>query len=216
MNYNELGDDMSVLNRIAYLQGRRDEVPNQELAKELAGARNEAGIREIAENLRNPDKNIQFDCVKVLYEIGYVSPDLIAGYVDDFLRLLKNKHNRLVWGGMLALSTIAGLRPKEIYENLETIYSTVREGSVITVDGGIKVLSKLASDNAAYNKKIFPFLIDHLKNCRPKDVPQHSESIVEAVNPGNRNDFLSVLRHREVEMSPSQVARIRRLYKKIG
>ena len=204
---------MSALNKIAYLQNRRDEVPNQELAKELAETKNKKGIKEIAENLWNRDKNIQFDCVKVLYEIGYVDPDLIADYVDDFLKLLKNKHNRLVWGGMLALSTIAGLRPKEIYENLEAIYSTMREGSVITIDNGIKVLSKLASDNADYNKKILPFLIDHLKNCWPKDVPQHSESIVQAVNPSNKNEFLSVLEQREVAMSPSQIARIKRLYK---
>jgi len=206
---------VSVLNKIAYLQNRRDEVPNQELAKELAGTKNKKGIKEIAENLWSQDKNIQFDCVKVLYEIGYVDPDLIADYVDDFLRLLKNKHNRLVWGGMLALSTIAGLKPKAIYENLETIYSTMQEGSVITIDNGIKVLSKLASDNVEYNKKIFPFLIDHLKNCRPKDVAQHSESIVQAVNPSNKNEFVSVLKQREVAMSPSQIARIKRLYKKI-
>ena len=42
---------MSVLNRIAYLQNRRDEVPNQELARELAEQKDRAGIHEIAENL---------------------------------------------------------------------------------------------------------------------------------------------------------------------
>jgi hypothetical protein len=92
---------MSALDRIAHLQNRRDEVPNQELARELAAQKDHQGIREIAENLWNDDKNIQADCVKVLYEIGYIDPFLIAGYADDFLKLLRSRENRLVWGGRL-------------------------------------------------------------------------------------------------------------------
>ena len=37
-------------------------------------------MREIAENLWNKDKNIQADCIKVLYEVGYIEPPLIAQY----------------------------------------------------------------------------------------------------------------------------------------
>ena len=57
---------MSVLNRIAHFQKRRDEVPNQKLARELAEKKDREGIREIAENLWNKDKRIQADCIKVL------------------------------------------------------------------------------------------------------------------------------------------------------
>ena len=39
---------MSVLNKIAYFQNRRDEVPNQELARQLAEKKNKKGIQEIA------------------------------------------------------------------------------------------------------------------------------------------------------------------------
>jgi hypothetical protein len=88
---------MSVLNRLASSLRRRDEVPNQELARDLASNRDKAGIREIAENLRNKDKNIQADCIKVLYEIGHLEPELIADYTEDFAKCLKSKNNRLVW-----------------------------------------------------------------------------------------------------------------------
>lgn len=43
---------MSILERIAYYQNRRDEAPNQELARELANQRDIAGIREIASILQ--------------------------------------------------------------------------------------------------------------------------------------------------------------------
>jgi hypothetical protein len=96
---------MPVLNRIAYFQNRRDEVPNQELARELAGAKDRKGIREIARNLWHENSNVQSDCLKVLYEVGYLNPVLIARYVGDFLKLLKSSNNRLTWGSMIALST---------------------------------------------------------------------------------------------------------------
>ena len=102
---------MSVPSKISVLAssslGRRDEVPNQELARDLATKKDKAGIREIAENLWNKDKNIQADCIKVLYEIGYLEPKLIADYAEDFVKLLKSKNNRLVWGGMTALAEVA-------------------------------------------------------------------------------------------------------------
>ena len=87
---------MSVLNRIAHFQNRRDEVPNQELARELAEKKDREGIREIAENL-GIGYRIQADCIKVLYEIGYIDPSLIADFAEDYLKLLRNRNNRLVW-----------------------------------------------------------------------------------------------------------------------
>jgi hypothetical protein len=49
---------MSVLNKIAFFQNRCDEVPNQQLAKELSEAEDKVGIREIAENLQHKNKNV--------------------------------------------------------------------------------------------------------------------------------------------------------------
>src|SRR5512136_2098780 len=136
---------MSVLNRIAFFQGRRDEVPNQEVARELAQTRNAADIREIAENLWNKEPNIQSDCLKVLYELGYLAPGLIAEYVDDFIKLLKQRSNRMVWGGMIALSTIASLQADEIFTHLELVKKTMEAGSIITNDAGIKTLTAIAA-----------------------------------------------------------------------
>ena len=203
---------MSILNKIACLQGRRDDEPNQILAKELADKPDKDGIKEIAVNLWNKDKKIQGDCISVLFWIGDLHPELIAEYVRDFLTLLKSKNNRLIWGSMLALSTITEIKSKEIYENLDDIYSAMDQGSVITIDNGVKILSKLATKSAEYNEKIFPYLVNHLKTCRPKDIPQHSENIVMSVNLDNKNEFLSVLRERESLLALSQLKRIKRIY----
>jgi len=204
---------MSVLNRLAHSLGRRDEVPNQELARDLAARRDKAGIREIAENLWNKDKNIQADCIKVLYEVGYIEPKLIADYAEDFAKLLKSRNNRLVWGGMTALAEVAKSNPDVVFENLDAIRKAKETGSVITVDNAISTLAFTASANDKYNKAIFPYLLKHLASCRPKEAPQHSEKILPAVNSSNKSDFIKVLEKRMEDLSGGGLTRVKKVIK---
>ena len=202
---------MSILQKLACSQNRRDEVPNQELARQLAQTRDEQGIAEIAANLWNRDKDIHSDCIKVLYEIGYLAPELIAAYHADLLKLLKSKNNRMVWGAMIALSTIAALKAEELYAQLELIQRTVENGSVITVDAGILTLAAIAAHNAAYNQRIFPDLLKHLGACRPKDIAQCAEKIALAVNAHNKAEFLAVLEQRKEDLSGAALSRVKKV-----
>ena len=204
---------MSVIDRLAHSLGRRDEVPNQELARDLAAKKNIAGIKEIVENLPNKDKNIQADCIKVLYEVGVIEPDLIADYAEDFVKLLRSKNNRLAWGGMTALAEVAKANPDVVFKNLDAIKKAKESGSVITVDNAISTLANTAAASEKYNETIFPYLLAHLSNCRPKEVPQHSEKILPAVNQANRADFIKVLEKRMEDLSGSGLARVKKVIK---
>jgi hypothetical protein len=207
---------MSAVQRIAYYQNRRDEVPNQELAKDLAAKKDRKGIREIADNLWNKNTQVQSDCLKVLYEIGYLRPELIAPYAEDFLKLLHSRNNRLMWGAMIALSTVADLKADEIYPHVDEIKQVMDRGSVITKDNGVKVLALVAAQKTAYSKTIFPYLLHHLETCRPKDVPQHAEKTAVAVNARNKQQFVAVLGIRLVDLSSSQAARVKKVMKDVG
>jgi len=204
---------MSALNRIAYFQNRRDEVPNQELAKDLARRKDKSGIREIAENLWNKDKNVQADCIKVLYETGYIDPSLIADYAEDYIKLLRSKNNRLVWGGMIALGIVADLKADMVFEHLTEIQKAMEAGSVITKDNGVLALARAASRAEKYNKAIFPYLLEHLRTCRPKDVPQHSEKTLPAVNASNKAAFTKALEKRMEDLSGAGLNRIKKVIK---
>jgi hypothetical protein len=206
---------LSVLEKIAYYQNRRDEVPNKELARELAETKNLAGIDEIAKNLWHKNKSVSSDCLKVLYEIGYINPDLISEYVDKFLKLLKSKTNRMVWGAMIALATIAERKSAEIWENIGTVINAVESGTLITVVWGIKTLARVASTNKKYNECIFPFLIENLKKSIPRDLLLHAESILPAVNSENKKEILTVLDSRKSELKPSQSARFKKLLRNL-
>ncbi len=207
---------MTVIDQLASSLGRRDEVPNQELARQLAEANDREGIAEIATNLWSKDKAIQADCLKVLYEIGYRKPELVAPYVADYLKLLKNRNNRLVWGGMIAIATISGVAADALFPHIVSIQEAMDFGSVITRDAGVWALSDIAAANATYRAAIFPYLLNHLSTCRPKDVPQHAERIVVAVGTEQQADFLQVVEKRMKNLSAAQQKRLRRVIQQTG
>jgi hypothetical protein len=202
---------MSAFDEIAYSLGRRDEGPNRELARKLSRTTDLNGIQEIANHLQDRDPNIQSDCLKVLYEVGMLEPELIRRYAGDFLRLLSSRNNRLVWGAMIALSTIAAQEADALFPHVDFLIKTTRAGSVITTDNGIKSLALIGSKKTEYNRAVFPFLLEHLKTCRPKEVPQHAEHTLAAVNRDNREAFIEVLEKRMIDLTPTGKTRIRKV-----
>jgi len=204
---------MSVLNQLASALGRRDELPNQELARALVRNNDLQGIAEIGQNLLNKDKFIQRDCIKVLYEIGYLKPEFISEYTGEFLKLLSNRDNNVVWRSMIALTTTSQLKADDIFKQIDLLESVIREGSVITRDAGIKVMATVAKQNERYRQKIYPFLLNHLKSCRPKDVPQHAESIFPVVGVDDVFSFCEVLNDRKALFNKTQLSRVNKLIK---
>lgn len=57
---------MSIIEKLASMQNRKDGVPNQELAKEITKNKDFEAIKEIVENFHNKNKNIQSDCITIL------------------------------------------------------------------------------------------------------------------------------------------------------
>lgn len=204
-----------MIEKTAYALGRNDEAPNIVLAEELCKTKNTEGIKEIVNYLHDKNHLLANDCIKVLYEIGERNPELIANYVLDFIHLLDSKNNRLVWGGMTALSQIAYLKPKEILDNIETVMKAYDNGSVITRDNSISVFAELVKANMKYSDEMYHKIIEHLNTCRPKEVAQHAERAFICINEKNASEFRSVLLKRKENITDSQKKRIEKLIKKM-
>jgi hypothetical protein len=204
---------MSVLSRLASAQGRRDEEPNKELGRQLVAGRDVEGIREVAENLWNEDKRIRTDCLSVMEQVGLLEPELIEVYVVDFLDLVSSRENRLVWSAMINLALIAERQPQAIFERYDDLVNVIEEGSVITKDNGIRTLARVASTSAAYKEVILPYLMEELRTCRSKSVPQYAESIRCAIGPDTQEEYPSILHERLGGLSDAQRKRVTKLLK---
>lgn len=205
-----------MIEKIAFNLGRNDEEPNIDLAIELSNSKDLEGIEEIVDGLKNKKEQLANDCIKVLYEIGERKPELIADYVLDFIELLKSKNNRLVWGGMTAISKITFLKPKEVFENIEIIITAYENGSVITRDNSVSVFAELAKADKKYEKIMLKKIIRHLETCRPKEVGQHAERAFTCINEENSKEFVAVLLKRKEFLTDAQKKRVDKLIKKIG
>ena len=206
---------MSMIDTLAYSLGRQDEEPNIMLAEELAKTKNKSGIKEIADGLHNPKAQIANDCIKVLYEIGRRNAELIADYVNVFIKLLSSKNKRLVWGSMTALSEIAELKPEEIFNQLDAVICAYQNGSVIAIDNSISVFAKLAKSGKKYEEKVFPIIIKHLETCRPKEAGQHAERAAVCINKHNAEMFRQALLKRRDSLTQAQQKRVDALLKRI-
>jgi len=200
-----------LLNRLGYLQTRRDRTPNLDLARDLAARDDTAGIREIAENMWNDNKNIHTDCMNVMYELGRVDPNLITPYAGDFLKFLKSKHQIMAQGAITALSEIAKVKPDFIFQHLDEIKKVTETGSEISVNKSISALAYTAAANEEYSKAIFPYLLQHLLTCHHKEVPEHAERILPAVNENNNFVFIKTLEKRLEELSGSDFTRLKKI-----
>lgn len=183
---------MNVLNKLACSLGRRDEVPNQELAQQILKSKDTRAIKELVENLTNKDKNMQSDCIKVLYEIGERQPELIAPYEKEFLALLDSKNNRLVWGAMTALDSVAAINSSHIHKSLAKILMVADRGSVITKDHAVNILIKLAADKR-YSDDALTLLLDRFRSSATNQLAMYAERAFPVISEASRKDFVKVL-----------------------
>ncbi|HNW52379.1 MAG TPA: hypothetical protein PKH79_14955 [Prolixibacteraceae bacterium] len=205
---------MNAMDLLATSLGRNDDVPNQELAKLIIQSNRTDWVEELVANLKHKDKMIQSDCIKVLYEIGERGAAfLIAPYYQTFGELLESKNNRLVWGAMYALDTIASVNPAEIFSILPGICKAIDQGSVITIDGGVSILAKLSAIEA-FSETAFPLLAEQLNRCPAKQLPMYAEKSVKNVRAENRSSFIDIIRQRYKEMEKdSQKKRLDKVLK---
>ena len=206
---------MSVLEKLAGSLGRRDKEPNKDLAKEIADREDHEAIEELVEHLEDADRNLQSDCIETLYETGTINPNLIAPYTRAFGNLLQNKNNRLVWGAMIALDSIARVEPMRVFDLFSEIVEALDKGSVITKDYGVGILSTLSAIPEC-RAQTFPLLMNELRKCPPKQLPTYAGKALVAIDETNRKEFVELIQGRIPDLEKeSQRKKIKKLLREL-
>lgn len=207
---------MSIVPLLATSLNVRNEEPNIALAEKIIATNNSAGVEELVELLQSKKKDIQNDCIKVLYEIGYRSPQRIAKYYKAFLPLLKSKNNRMQWGAMTALGSIASIKHKELFTEIDNIIDAADNGSVITRDHAVNILITLCGKKE-YSNKAFPLLIQQLRASPANQLPSYAEKSMPLINASNKAIFISTLTAKLSSIeTPTKKARVEKVIRKIS
>lgn len=207
---------MDIASKLSSSLGERGAAANIALAKEICKTGDETALTVLVHLVETGKTKIQSDCIKVLYEIGAVRPELIAAHAPVFLRLLASNNNRLQWGAMTALDSITPLKPDIIAKNLTAIAAVADKGSVITRDHAVGVLVKLAQIGRNYGK-CMPLIFVQLKKCPDNQLPMYAEMAAAAIADKDKAAFITLLkaRHRKLKKA-SQQRRIEKLLKQIS
>ncbi|MFH0736147.1 MAG: hypothetical protein V1773_17065 [bacterium] len=208
---------MSVIERLSALNNKNNNLLEKELAAELLKTKNKTEIQELVINLDNKNKKIQSNCIKTLYELGEMGGGgLIAEYCENFGGLLVNKNNRLVWGAVTALNTIAAFNPEGVYKLLNLIIKAVDQGSVITIDNGVGIYSQLAVI-PQYEKESLFQLFKILDNCPIKQFPMYIEKSEKCINKNNVQPFINIIKKRFENLEKdTQKKRVSKMLNKIN
>lgn len=207
---------MTVINQLASSLGRRDEVPNQELAKQIAANNDKNAVAELIAGLEHKNKDIQSDCIKTLDELGKLSPKLVAPHIEALLALLNHKNNRLQWGAMSALNAIANEDLKAIYQALPAIIASADKGSVITNDNCVGILIQLCAVKV-YTDDAFSLLNERLIKCPTNQLPMYAENALPIINETNKSTFINTLTSRLSEIEKdSKRLRVEKVIKKLN
>lgn len=207
---------MSVTEKLASSLQHRDEAPNLELAEKIASQKDRQAVEELIGNLNNTSKDIQNDCIKVLYEIGNIDSDLIAKYAKEFIGLLVSKNNRLQWGAMMAIDSISLHKPEYVYASIPKILAAADKGSVITKDYAVSILVKLCSVKQ-YADPAFALLNEQLLKSPANQLPMYAEKAMVIINAKNKKDFVQTLslRLEDIDKEPKR-KRVEKVIKKVS
>ena len=203
-----------IKDRLASMLGRRDEEPNIQLAQEIVKNKDGNAVDELLQLIKGKQKNLQNDSIKVLYEIGEISPRMISAYWKDFMDSLSSKNNRLQWGAMTALKTISLIEPDHIVNNLITLENAVEQGSVISRDNYFAILTNLFS-LSPYQELAFNAIIKQLSECPTNQLPMYAEMVGPKISHQYTKKFIETLSNRldEIEKD-SKRKRLERVIKK--
>ena len=117
----------------------------------------------------------------------------------------------MVQGAITALSEVAKVKPDFIFKHLDEIKKVKETGFEIAVNKSISALAYTSAADEDYSKVIFPYLLQHLLSCHHKQVPEHAERILPAVNENNNFEFIKTLGKRQEELSGSDFTRLKKI-----
>jgi hypothetical protein len=208
---------MSVLDRLASALGRADEGPNIALARDLAMSGDRGDVAILAGALADAPRPIRSDAIKALYELGALRPELIRPHADAFLAALDSRENRLVWGALAALDSLAAAYPDMIAAHLPEILTAAERSSVIAMDKTVSMLATLAALPGPAAPPAWERLLAILRDAPVNQVAMYAEAALRAAPMRDWAALDAVVRMRLAGIAqPAKRARLERVLRQLA
>lgn len=205
--------ERDVLSRLAVSVGRYDEMPNLELAADIVFADDTDAISVLVAVIERHDDIHAPDAARVIAEVGNRAPDLLLAHADRLVDLIDAARTEMLPFTMLALSPVAPRYAEILWPSRDLFWSALSDLNTpaeLAQGGAVRLLSAMCAANPDYARTLAGGLVDLLGKCMPKDVAFFAESVLPALGPAHSHRAKPVLDRRLKELTPAEVARLRR------
>jgi hypothetical protein len=129
---------------------------------------------------------------------------------------LKSRNNRLAWGALTALDTLAAADPKLIADHLPEILDAADRGSVIAKDKAVSMLATLASLPQPV-PAVWQRLVEILRTSADNQTPMYAEQALRAAPTNDPAMLAEVVQARMERMhQPAKRARLEKVLRRLA
>ncbi len=205
--------ERDLLARLAVSVGRSDEMPNLELAADIVFADDTDAISALVAVIERHDDLHAPDAARVISEVGTRAPDLLLAHADRLVEMIDVSQKDMLPFTMLALSPVASRHAEALWPSRDLFWQALADLQTpadLAAGGAVKLLAALCAAGPDYARTLAGGLVDLLGKCMPKDVAFFAESVLPALGAAHSHRAKPVLDRRLKELTPAEVARLRR------
>jgi hypothetical protein len=205
--------ERDLLARLAVSMQRCDEMPNLELAADLVLNEDDNAVGILVGVLERHDVEHAPDAARVLCEVGTRAPALLLKHAERLLSLCDDSQKDVLAYTMYAFSPVAHRHAEALWDMRDLFWSALADltqPADMAQAGAVRLLSALCAAGPDYARTLAGGLVDLLGKCMPKDVAFFAESVLPALGTAHSHRAKPVLDRRMKELTPAEVARLRR------
>lgn len=205
--------ERDLLARLAVSVGRSDEMPNLELAADMVFADDTDAVSALIAVIERHDDVHAPDAARVIAEVGTRAPDLLLAHADRLVEMIDASQRDMLPFTMLALSPVANRHAEALWGSRDLFWQALADltqPADLAQAGAVKLLASLCAAGPDYARTLAGGLVDLLGKCMPKDVAFFAESVLPALGAAHSHRAKPVLDRRLKELTPAEVARLRR------
>jgi hypothetical protein len=192
---------------------RSDDMPNLELAADIVVADDVEAVDLLVRVIERHDDAHAPDAARVLSEVGTRAPELLLEHVDRLLAMCDDTRKEMLPYTMFALAPLAPRHSEALWDLRDLFWAALADltqPADMAQAGAVRVLAALCSAGPDYARTLAGGLVDLLGKCMPKDVAFFAESVLPALGTAHSHRAKPVLDRRMKELTPAEVARLRR------
>jgi hypothetical protein len=205
--------ERDVLGRLSGAIGRSDEVANFELAADIVFAEDEEAVSILIAAIERHDPMHVVDAARVLSEVGTRAPELIMAHVERLLELVDHDHAGVLPYTMTALAPVGTQVAESLWESRDMLWqplADLNQPCTFAQQGAVRLLASLCLAGPDFARTLAGGLVDLLGKCMPRDVAFFAEVVLPALGQAHSHRAKPVLERRLKELTPAEVARLRR------